>query len=177
MKLRKSGFTLIELLVVVAIIGILAAMLLPALAAVKESANRKRCTANLKQIGLGFTLYQQKNNDFLPDRTGTPFLSALYETGHLQDPGVYLCPSSLQTEATSATLTSASCSYVGRNNQGATRLTSGLIARFGSRTSLAADGDLVHHEDVRSVLFADGHVEELDDSDYTSTHAPVMGTY
>lgn len=63
---RQRGFTLIELLVVISIIGVLVAMLLPAVQAAREAARRAQCTNNLKQIGLGLQNYVQAIGVFPP---------------------------------------------------------------------------------------------------------------
>jgi len=65
-RTAPGAFTLIELLVVIAIIAILAAMLLPSLASAKEKSKRIACLNNLKQIGIGFMLYADGNNQKIP---------------------------------------------------------------------------------------------------------------
>jgi len=65
---RKPGFSLVELLVVIAIIGVLVALLLPAVQSARESARRSQCSNKLKQCGLGMLNFQSARNVFPPSR-------------------------------------------------------------------------------------------------------------
>jgi prepilin-type N-terminal cleavage/methylation domain-containing protein/prepilin-type processing-associated H-X9-DG protein len=68
---RHAGFTLVELLVVIAIIGILVALLLPAIQAAREAARRSECSNNLRQIALAAANYESSARVFPPGRMGS----------------------------------------------------------------------------------------------------------
>lgn len=90
----KKGFTLIELLVVIAIIAILAAILFPVFAKVREKARQTSCLSNEKQLGLAFIQYAQDYDETFPKDTnggfGNGWAGQIYP--YAKSTGVFACP-------------------------------------------------------------------------------------
>ncbi|MBL7223256.1 MAG: prepilin-type N-terminal cleavage/methylation domain-containing protein [Candidatus Brocadiae bacterium] len=188
---KRNGFTLIELLVVIAIIAILAGMLLPALARAREEARRIRCRNNLNQLAKGFATYLNEHGDnrFYPcplgrgtdpgDYNGAEWLASLYWCGTIPDPGVFVCPSSpdtndngddIGTHKATGDFGSQTVSYAGMHYRSQTNATGNPIQGairddFPPNMPMGCDdtqGAINHGEKNNggmAILFFDSHVE------------------
>lgn len=95
----RRAFTLVELLTVIAIIGVLAAIIIPVVGKMKASARQTECSSNLRQIGAGFLLYLGENRNLFPPVNDngiwfmklTPYLQK-EETDSSKLAEVFMCP-------------------------------------------------------------------------------------
>ena len=86
---KRAGFTLIELLVVIAIVAVMAAILFPVFAAVRERGRRTVCQSNLKQIAVAMQQYVQDNGGVYPP---LPSASSFAAYSYTKNTEVFRCP-------------------------------------------------------------------------------------
>ena len=121
----RQGFTLVGLLVIIAVLGILAAMLIPALVSAKGKSKRIQCVNNLKQSGLAFRIWEGDNNDKYPMAVstnkngsmeyaegGNTFRHFQVMSNELNTPKILVCPADNRIAAASfARLKNQNVSY------------------------------------------------------------------
>ena len=97
-RTRLTAFTLMELLIVIVVIGLLTALLMPALASAREHARKTRCASNMKQVALGMTMYLGDHDERFPATINETYDLDRAAWGQLVEPYVhnrklFRCPS------------------------------------------------------------------------------------
>lgn len=160
----RTAFTLVELLVTIAIVGMLVALMLPAVHSTREAVRRTQCQSNLRQIGLGLHQYVDLNRQF-PDAARLPsvtpekpmigeVLGKLVE----ENKAIFECPSD------PSYFTAEGTSFEYRSNRLAGKTRRQLEQRHPlGETWVMYDFDHFHgaegQQGGRNILFADAHVE------------------
>jgi prepilin-type N-terminal cleavage/methylation domain-containing protein/prepilin-type processing-associated H-X9-DG protein len=169
---RTRGFTLIELLVVIAIIGILAALLFPALGKTKAKSRDTYCLNNLRQLGLAVASYAQDYNSHLPIAEENPSIPSSPPLPRIRDllspyvgdnAGVFKCPND---QANWFGKVGSSYEWSALNNGNIIdKPRGGFLSLSPDQVWLMFDYENVHigadANGTKNALYADGHVDRL----------------
>ena len=174
--MNKKAFTLIELLVVIAIIGILAALLAPAVGRAREGARTVMCANNLRQIGAAMYMYIDDNDFKFPPYSSGNIRWYRNLEPYLDDQDVFNCPSYKYHNYNKTSNFSYGFNYLGLNNSGPWRGKDINTVTSTSQCILVADGwetgmqsrylirknriPSIRHSNRANILFVDGHVEQ-----------------
>ncbi len=163
----EAGFTLVELLVVIAIIGMLLGLLFPAVQAVRESARRTECQANLKQIGLTMTQYVDLHNEF-PDAAvmhtlepELPPLTDILKPLAENNEAIFHCPGDLKFFQRGEKISYQYNTKLVGKTLVQVRLENGPLPKFPVLFDFEPFHGSPGMEGSRNVLYVDGHVTPL----------------
>lgn len=177
--MKNKGFSLLELLTTTGIISLLLAISLPALSSAKEKAKKTLCQTQLRQIGIGYHMYANDNNENLPYamKSCDKYLIN-FGKKYFDDPKIFLCPGDKQNkinEIISASLNmddSVSASYYHKCYTIPIKLnqhfpqeypisfdSSVSISIFNDKNNKLNSQYQENHKKGKNILYLDGHIE------------------
>jgi prepilin-type N-terminal cleavage/methylation domain-containing protein/prepilin-type processing-associated H-X9-DG protein len=163
-RTQRQGFTLIELLVVIAIIGVLVALLLPAVQSAREAARRSQCVNNLKQVGLALSNYESALGCYPFNRTSKTYYnwSALSQiVPYVEQLGLY---NALNFDQAPYTIVMGSTRIAGEQNSTVSQSMIGILLCPSDRQERISDQGMApsnYQVNVGSGLVANGSIRAV----------------